>query len=62
MPAIPARTMAAITAAVQLYLEEEQRPAHHPPPRPRTAAAAWADYGRSELMRQRTAWQLRLAR
>lgn len=54
--------MAAITAAVQLYLEEEQRPAHHPPPRPRTAAAAWADYGRSELMRQRTAWQLRLAR
>ena len=55
--------MAAIAAAVQSYLEGERRPGggRRPLP-PGEAAPAWAHYGRAELMRQRTTWQLRLAR
>jgi hypothetical protein len=59
-PEIAPKTMAVIAAAVQAYLEQEARPVHLPRQR-RTAPSAWADYGRAELMRQTTTWQLRLA-
>lgn len=55
--------MAVLAAAVHSYLEEERGSgAGRRPLPPRGEATAWAHYGRAELMRQRTASQLRLTR
>lgn len=62
MSETPSKLMVAITTAVALYLDEERRAADQRPPRPILNAAAWTDFGRGELMRQRTVWQLRMAR
>lgn len=54
--------MAAITAAVSAYLEEEQRarPAVALPRRPTPATSMWRFSGRDEIMRMRTLWQRRI--
>ncbi len=56
-------TIAAITAAVAAYLEEEEKalaPALAQP-RPAMGPNLWAICGREEMMRMRTLWQRRIA-
>jgi len=60
--------IAAISAAVQLYLEGEEQPAAVAvdPPRaaepPRTSFSPWALSGRQAAMDMRRLWQMRLVR
>ncbi|MCK8603083.1 hypothetical protein [Desulfoferrobacter suflitae] len=59
--------VAAITAAVQLYMQAEQQPTVASEEAPRAAAPspafnAWAMSGRQAAMEMRRFWQMRLVR
>ncbi|MFO7996969.1 MAG: hypothetical protein R6U93_07555 [Dehalococcoidia bacterium] len=56
------RTIAAITAAVAAYLDEEEQALLSATPRRRPAAVSdgWSSSGREEIMRMRTLWQRRI--
>jgi hypothetical protein len=56
--------MAAITAAVSAYLEEEERArlSAAPEARPLAPISLWRVFGRREAMRPRAAWRRRMAR
>ncbi|MFO7773917.1 MAG: hypothetical protein R6V59_08325 [Dehalococcoidia bacterium] len=56
------RTIAAVTAAVAAYLDEEAEAllSAMPPPRPVSVSNLWGRSGREEIMRMRTLWQRRI--
>ncbi|MFU8796023.1 MAG: hypothetical protein ACNA7X_01840 [Dehalococcoidia bacterium] len=53
-------TIAAITAAVAAYLEEEARAIMPPKPGPVPVFSPWGSSGREEIMLMRTLWQRRI--
>jgi len=53
-------TIAAITAAVAAYLEEEARALVPPGPKPVPAFSPWGSSGRQEMMQMRLLWQRRI--
>ncbi|HEY49661.1 MAG TPA: hypothetical protein G4O13_06410 [Dehalococcoidia bacterium] len=57
------KTLAAVMAAVNAYMEEEGRAGRTATPRlrPATAFNLWSVSGREEIMRMRTLWQRRMA-
>jgi hypothetical protein len=58
------KTVAAIMAAVNACLEDDEkaRAASVSRPRPAVAPSLWPVFGREEMMRMRTLWQRRIAR
>ena len=58
------KTVAAIMAAVNACMEEDERAraAAVSRPRPAVAPSLWPVFGREEMMRMRTLWQRRIVR